>query len=132
MAIIIMPNTMSIISSVEICGIPAPNTITFRKASEAYVKGNTLLMSCIYHGICCIGKNTPLRNIIGNIKVIMSICAVSWSFVKDVITMPNPTKLNTPSKSKANTSKILPCMATPKMPMAKAKIITPWIKPRPV
>ena len=38
------------------------------------------------------GKNTPLRNIIGNISVIMSICAVSWSFVKEVITMPNPTK----------------------------------------
>jgi hypothetical protein len=34
-------------------------------------------MSCMYQGICCSGNITPLRNIIGNISVIIIICAVS-------------------------------------------------------
>ena len=71
------------------------------------------------------GKKTPLRNIIGNIKVIMSICAVSWSFVKEVLTMPKPTKLNTPKSRSAKTSNMLPCMATPNKPIASTRMMTP-------
>jgi hypothetical protein len=34
-AVITTPNTISTISSVDIAGIPAPNTITFRRADDA-------------------------------------------------------------------------------------------------
>ncbi len=35
MAIMTIPNAISMMSSVDICGIPAPSTITFRRASDA-------------------------------------------------------------------------------------------------
>jgi hypothetical protein len=76
-AVMTAPNAISIISSLEISGMLAPKTMTFLSASAAYVRGRNFETVCMYHGICCIGKNTPLRNIIGNISVIMSICAVS-------------------------------------------------------
>jgi len=46
------PNTIIIIRSVEMAGTPAPSTMTFRIASEAYVNGRNLAMSCMYQGIC--------------------------------------------------------------------------------
>ena len=76
-AIMTAPNAIRIIRSVEIAGTPAPSTITFRMASAAYVNGRNFAMSCMYQGICCSGNITPLRNIIGNISVIIIICAVS-------------------------------------------------------
>ena len=75
--VITTPNTTSIVISVMIAVGPAPRTMTSLRACEAYVSGRTFDMSCMYHGICCMGKNTPLRNIIGNISVIIIIIAVS-------------------------------------------------------
>ena len=76
-AIITTPKAIRIIRSVEMSPTPAPSTITFLIASAAYVNGRNFAMSCMYQGICCSGNITPLRNIIGNISVIIIICAVS-------------------------------------------------------
>ena len=51
-AIITTPKAMSIMSSVLIWGMPAPSTMTFRKAFEAYVRGRNCDMDCMNHGIC--------------------------------------------------------------------------------
>ena len=75
------------------------------------------------------GKKTPLRNIIGNISVIINIWAVSWSFVKEVITMPSPTNENMPRRSSPNTRKMLPCMVTPNNPTASTSMMIPWMSP---
>ena len=66
------PKTIITIMSVEIADAPAPNTRTLRIASTAYVSGKILDISCINQGICCIGKNTPLKNIIGKTNVIIN------------------------------------------------------------
>ena len=41
-------------------------------------------MLCMYHGICCTGKNTPLKNSIGNMSVIITIIATILLAVKSM------------------------------------------------
>lgn len=59
-------------------------------------------------GIICIGKKIPLKNIMGIVRVIMIMLAVSSSSAIDVSTMPNPTKLKTPSKTVMSTHNMFP------------------------
>jgi hypothetical protein len=78
------PNIIKMDSSRVNAGMSAPSTITFLRESATYVSGKNFEMPCMNHGICSIGKNTPLRNIIGNIIVVIIITAVSWSLANDV------------------------------------------------
>ena len=87
-------------------------------------------MTCINCGICDIGKKTPLRNIMGNVIVIMIIVAVSSVLVNEVMRMPKPTRLNTPRSKIPRMSAILPCTTTPKRTIESVRTMIPCNIPR--
>ncbi|GAH85142.1 unnamed protein product [marine sediment metagenome] len=86
-------------------------------------------MICIKPGICSIGKNTPERKIIGKVKVIIIIIAVSCSAAIAEMRMPNPIKEKTPRNNRSATKGILPYIFTPKRKIERSKTIDPCNRP---
>ena len=66
-AVIIAPETIRKICALSQCLVCQLQNHDLSQRTNSQINGSAFDMSCIRHGIYCIGKNEPLSNIIGNI-----------------------------------------------------------------